>query len=159
MYLAQIWNVTTAHQNAPDSSQLPAQIVVCISSFQHFRPPRSLPPKPRETLAPRTWTSRARRAAMAKNRNKKNKAKKSGGVTAMDTSEGGPATSTTADAPQRNFPLSISFIFGGVFVFASFSFYDGPVHYFFSLPGSNGYVRGKAAIVGHRGARFDQQVS
>ncbi|XP_066395031.1 uncharacterized protein [Miscanthus floridulus] len=37
---------------------------------------------------------------MAKNRNKKNKAKKSGGVAAMDTSEGGPATSTAADAPQ-----------------------------------------------------------
>ncbi|WVZ66352.1 hypothetical protein U9M48_015588 [Paspalum notatum var. saurae] len=36
---------------------------------------------------------------MAKNRNKKNKAKKSGGATAMDTSAGGPATSA-ADAPQ-----------------------------------------------------------
>ncbi|EER97378.1 hypothetical protein BDA96_02G355600 [Sorghum bicolor] len=37
---------------------------------------------------------------MAKNRNKKNKAKKSGGAAAMDTSEGGPATSTATDAPQ-----------------------------------------------------------
>ncbi|CAD6223490.1 unnamed protein product [Miscanthus lutarioriparius] len=37
---------------------------------------------------------------MAKNRNKKNKAKKSGGVAAMDISEGGPATSTATDAPQ-----------------------------------------------------------
>ena len=60
---------------------------------------------------------------MAKNRNKKNKAKKSGGVAAMDTSEGGPATSTAADAPQRNSPLSFSFNFWGVFVFAYFSFY------------------------------------
>jgi len=59
---------------------------------------------------------------MAKNRNKKNKAKKSGGVAAMDTSEGGPATSTAADAPQRNSPLSFSFNFWGVFVFAYFSF-------------------------------------
>ncbi|XP_023157304.1 uncharacterized protein [Zea mays] len=36
---------------------------------------------------------------MAKNRNKKNRAK-SGGLAAMDTSEGGPATSTAADVPQ-----------------------------------------------------------
>ncbi|XP_008647372.1 uncharacterized protein [Zea mays] len=36
---------------------------------------------------------------MAKNRNKKNRAK-SGGLATMDTSEGGPATSTAADVPQ-----------------------------------------------------------
>ncbi|KAL5662779.1 hypothetical protein ACJX0J_029904, partial [Zea mays] len=59
--------------------------------------PRSAPPKPRETLG--TRTRRARRAAMAKNRNKKNRAK-SGGLATMDTSEGGPATSTAADVPQ-----------------------------------------------------------
>ena len=44
-------------------------------------------------------------AAMAKNRNKKNKAKKGGGgVAAMDTSEGGPVASTPAEAPERKFP-------------------------------------------------------
>lgn len=112
LYLAHIWNVTTAHQNAPDSSQRPAQIVVCISGFQQFRPPLRSPPKPRETLAPRTWTRRARRAAMAKNRNKKNKAKRSGSVAAMDTSEGGPATSAAGDAPQRNFPFEFLLFFG-----------------------------------------------
>ncbi|XP_039796527.1 uncharacterized protein LOC120661681 isoform X1 [Panicum virgatum] len=38
---------------------------------------------------------------MAKNRNKKNKAKKGGGgVAAMDTSEGGPVASTPAEAPE-----------------------------------------------------------
>ncbi|KAG2646137.1 uncharacterized protein LOC120691503 isoform X2 [Panicum virgatum] len=38
---------------------------------------------------------------MAKNRNKKNKAKKGGGgVATMDTSEGGPVASTPAEAPQ-----------------------------------------------------------
>lgn len=89
---------------------------------------------------------------MAKNRNKKNSAKKSGGIAAMDTSEGGPATSTATDAPQRNFPLKFILFFDwGVFVFASFGFYEVSVHVF----SSNGYVRGKAAVVGHRGARFD----
>jgi hypothetical protein len=58
---------------------------------------------------------------MAKNRNKKNRAK-SGGLAAMDISEGGPATSTAADVPQRTSPLSFSFIFVRVFffVFAAF---------------------------------------
>ena len=155
MFLAQIWNVTTAHQNAPDSSQLPAQTVVCISQLPTL--PTSVittKPKPRETLAPRAWTSRGRRAAMAKNRNKKNKAKKSGGVAAMDTSEGGPATSTATDAPQRNFPCQF-LLFLGCFCVRLFWL---PFMIFSSLPGSNGYVRRKAAIVGHRGARFDQQV-
>ncbi|KAJ1291436.1 hypothetical protein BS78_02G315400 [Paspalum vaginatum] len=41
---------------------------------------------------------------MAKNRNKKSKAKNSGGATAMDTSEGVPATSAM-DAPQ---PMDMS---------------------------------------------------
>ena len=50
---------------------------------------------------------------MAKNRNKKNKAKKGGGgVATMDTSEGGPVASTPAEAPQRN-PPPFSFLLGG----------------------------------------------
>jgi hypothetical protein len=40
---------------------------------------------------------------MAKGRNKKNRAKNGGGAAAMDTSEGAPATSTAAEAPERNF--------------------------------------------------------
>ncbi|CAL5083509.1 unnamed protein product [Urochloa decumbens] len=56
---------------------------------------------------------------MAKNRNKKNKAKKGGGD-AMDTSEGGPVASTTAAAPQPmdtsegNLPLSTSMALGSI---------------------------------------------
>uniref|UniRef100_K3ZYK5 Uncharacterized protein n=1 Tax=Setaria italica TaxID=4555 RepID=K3ZYK5_SETIT len=58
---------------------------------------------------------------MAKNRNKKNKAKKgAGGVAAMDTSEGGPVASTTASAPQPmdtsegNQPSSTSMALGSI---------------------------------------------
>lgn len=128
MYLAHIRNVTTAHQNGPSPNcrvyfRLPG-------SIQHFPRPRGQHHrKPRETLG--TRTRRARRAAMAKNRNKKNRAK-SGGLAAMDTSEGGPATSTAADVPQRTSPLSFSFIFVRVFFLCSppFGFYDGSVHGF-----------------------------
>jgi hypothetical protein len=98
---------------------------------------------------------------MAKNRNKKNRAK-SGGLAAMDISEGGPATSTAADVPQRTSPLSFSFIFVRVFFFCVRRLLASTMarfRVFCSLPGSNGHVRGKAAIVGHSGARFDQQVS
>jgi hypothetical protein len=42
---------------------------------------------------------------MVKNRNKKNKAKNGGGAAAMDTSEGVPTASATAEAAQRNFPF------------------------------------------------------
>ncbi|KAG8099668.1 hypothetical protein GUJ93_ZPchr0013g37743 [Zizania palustris] len=40
------------------------------------------------------------RAAMAKNRSKKNKANKGGGASAMDISEGAPAASTAVQAPE-----------------------------------------------------------
>jgi hypothetical protein len=47
---------------------------------------------------------------MAKGSKKKNKAKNGGGAAAMDTSEGAPATSTAAEAPERNFvPLCLFF--------------------------------------------------
>jgi hypothetical protein len=53
---------------------------------------------------------------MAKNRNKKNKAKKgAGGVAAMDTSEGGPVASTAAAAPQRNLPPFSALLIGVCF--------------------------------------------
>jgi hypothetical protein len=48
---------------------------------------------------------------MAKGRNKKNRAKNGEGAAAMDTSEGAPATSTAAEAPERNFQPLCSFIF------------------------------------------------
>jgi hypothetical protein len=48
---------------------------------------------------------------MAKGRNKKNRAKNGDGATAMDTSEGAPATSTAAEAAERNFDPLASFIF------------------------------------------------
>ncbi|CAN6199444.1 unnamed protein product [Urochloa humidicola] len=58
---------------------------------------------------------------MAKNRNKKNKAKKgAGGVAAMDTSDGGPVASTAAAAPQPmdtsegNLPSSTSMALGSI---------------------------------------------
>jgi hypothetical protein len=98
----------------------------CIQHFPHPRGQHHR--KPRETLG--TRARRARRAAMAKNRNKKNRAK-SGGLAAMDTSEGGPATSTAADVPQRTFPLPISFISYGCFLCSPpFGLYDGSVHDF-----------------------------
>jgi hypothetical protein len=53
---------------------------------------------------------------MAKGRNKKNRAKNGGGAAAMDTSEGAPATSAAAEAPERNFYL---LCFGSVICWCS----------------------------------------
>ncbi|CAN6219240.1 unnamed protein product, partial [Urochloa humidicola] len=73
-----------------------------------------------DTESPRN-PSRAGGAAMAKNRNKKNNAKKgAGGVAAMDTSDGGPVASTAAAAPQPmdtsegNLPSSTSMALGSI---------------------------------------------
>jgi hypothetical protein len=57
---------------------------------------------------------------MAKGSKKKNKAKNGGGAAAMDTSEGAPATSTAAEAPERNFvPLCLFFLISDLLVFHS----------------------------------------
>jgi hypothetical protein len=96
---------------------------------------------------------------MAKNRNKKNRAK-SGGLAAMDTSEGGPATSTAADVPQRTFPLSISFISYGCFLCSPpFGFYDVSVHDILFFVWQQWIRPRESSHRHHRGARFDQQVS
>lgn len=122
-----MWNVATAHQNGPSPN---CRVYVRLpGSIQHFPHPRGQHHrKPRETLG--TRTRKTRRAAMAKNRNK-NRAK-SGGLAAMDTTEGGPATSTAADVPQRT-PLFrfLLFLFGCFFLCSPpFGFYDGSVHGF-----------------------------
>jgi hypothetical protein len=95
---------------------------------------------------------------MAKGSKKKNKAKNGGGAAAMDTSEGAPATSTAAEAPERNFvPLCLFFLISDLLVFHSLL--TRIFRSFFFTLCSDGYVRGEAAVVGIHCAQFDQQVS